>query len=152
MTGNARRSRIWPFVIAGALTFTVASIGGAATDIGPWYKALNKPPWQPPDWLFPVAWTAIFAMIAASAALAWINASTAALRAWVLNVFWSVLFFTWKRPELALNEVVFLWLSIVLLMLATWRLSRPASLLLLPYLAWVSFASVLNLAIVQLNP
>ncbi|HEY4986895.1 MAG TPA: TspO/MBR family protein, partial [Bradyrhizobium sp.] len=68
-----------------------------------------------------------------------------------LNVLWSSLFFALRRPDWALIEVVFLWLSILLPIGVFWRLARPASLYLLPYLAWVSFAALLNLAVVGLN-
>lgn len=146
--------------VAAAAATGVALLGGAMTDIGPWYWGLHKPSWQPPDWLFAPAWTLIFALAALSAALAWRHAPTRATREWILalfglnallNVAWSAIFFRLQNPAAALVEVVLLWLSILLLIVVLPRVSRGASLLLVPYLAWVSFAGVLNWAVVQLN-
>lgn len=138
----------------------VAGLGTAATDLGPWYQELRKPPWQPPDWLFGPAWTLIYALTALAGAMAWQAARTGRERRRILglfglnaglNVLWSWLYFTWQRPGWALAEAVLLWLSIVLLIKGIAPLSRRAGWLLLPYLLWVSFATVLNLAIVLLN-
>jgi translocator protein len=95
-----------------------------------------------------------------SAVYAWRNARSRVQREWViglfalngfLNVLWSTLFFALRRPDWALIEVVFLWLSILLPVVVFWRRARPASLYLLPYLAWVGFAAFLNLTVVRLN-
>lgn len=146
----------WAF----ALSFATAGVGGALTDLGPWYFALKHPDWKPPDAVFGAIWSTIFTLAAVSAWLAWQAAATQGLRRRVavlfglnalLNIVWSGLYFTLQRPDWALLEVVALWLSIVALMLGLWRLSRWASVLLLPYLVWVSIASVLNWATVQLN-
>ncbi len=146
-------------IAAGAAIF-VGTLGGTLTDIGPWYQNLRKPSWQPPDWLFGPAWTIIFALATVSAVYAWRNTKDRAQREWVvglfalngfLNVLWSTLFFKLRHPDWALIEVAFLWLSILLPMVVFWRFSRAASLYLLPYLVWVSFAAVLNLAVVRLN-
>ena len=154
------KSWLAPLAIAAAAVFAVAALGGALTDIGAWYKALQKPSWQPPDWLFGPVWTTIFTLIAISAASAWRDAPDAGTRGQIvglfmlngiLNVLWSLLFFYLRRPDWALIEVVALWLSIVALILMLWRFSMRASLLLLPYLAWVSLAAYLNLTIVRLN-
>ncbi len=154
-------SRATPIVIAALAAVLVAALGATMTDIGPWYQALRKPGWQPPDWLFGPAWTLIFACAALSAATAWRDAQDGRTRDWViglfaingfLNVLWSFLFFRYRRPDLALLEVSALWLSILVLIVFTTRFSRSAALLLYPYLAWVSFAAVLNWAVVRLNP
>ena len=155
------RGPIWkPIAIAAAAAIFIGFLGGSLTDIGPWYQALKKPSWQPPDWLFGPAWTTIFAFAVASAVYAWRNAQTRAQRDWViglfalngcLNVLWSTLFFAVKRPDWALMEVGFLWLAILVPMIVFWRNSKLASLLLLPYLAWVTFAAYLNLTVVRLN-
>lgn len=142
------------------LSYATACIGGALTELGPWYYALRQPGWKPPDAAFGVIWSLIFTLCAISAALAWQAAATRALRlrvTWLfgvnalLNMLWSALYFKLQRPDWALIEVAFLWLSIAALIVGLWRLSRWASALLLPYLAWVSVASALNLATVQLN-
>ena len=147
-------------MLAVLLSAAVAICGGLATRIGPWYRALRKPWFQPPDWLFGPAWTVIFGFIAASGVVAWWAAEAPGQRLLViglyalnagLNIAWSVLFFTMRRPDWALAEVALLWLSILALVLAFLPFAPTASLLLLPYLLWVSFASVLNRAVVKLN-
>ena len=155
------RGSIWkPVAIAAAVAIFIGFLGGMLTDIGPWYQALKKPSWQPPDWLFGPAWTTIFAFAVASAVFAWRNAPSRPQRDLVivlfaingcLNVLWSTLFFAVKRPDWALVEVGFLWLAILVPMIVFWRFSKLASLLLLPYLAWVTFAAYLNLTVVRLN-
>lgn len=149
-----------PILVAAGAALVVAWLGTAATDLGPWYQELRKPPWQPPDWLFGPAWTLIYALTALAGAMAWQAARTGRERRRILglfglnaglNVLWSWLYFTWQRPGWALAEAVLLWLSIVLLIKGIAPLSGRASWLLLPYLLWVSFATALNLAIVLLN-
>jgi translocator protein len=156
----ARRSFRKPVLIAAAVAIFIGVLGGTLTDTGPWYQNLRKPPWQPPDWLFGPAWTLIFALATVSAVYAWRAAIDRAQREWVIglfalngffNVLWSTLFFALKRPDWALIEVAFLWLSILLPIMVFWRLAKPASLYLLPYLMWVSFAAFLNLTVVRLN-
>lgn len=155
-----RGSFLLPLAVAVIGWAMVAVTGGALTDIGPWYRSLAKPSWQPPDWLFGPAWTTIFILAAVSAALAWRAAGQGERRMVVilfvangiLNVLWSLLFFHLQRPLLAGIEVVLLWASIVALIWYLQRFSRPAALLLVPYLLWVSFATVLNWTIALLNP
>jgi tryptophan-rich sensory protein len=147
-------------VVAVAIVVTGAA-GALLTDVGPWYRALRKPSWNPPNWLFGPAWTLIYALIGCAVVVAW-NApgappgARAALAGATalnlgLNVLWSALFFARKRPDWALLEVVALWLSVVLVIAAVRPLSRPGAALLLPYLAWVTFAALLNQRIVALN-
>jgi len=152
------RSR--PVAAAALAAAGVATLGALTTDIGPWYFSLHKPAWQPPDWLFGPAWTLIFALAALAAVFYW-RATQVRIERWqmlaafacnaFLNTFWSLLFFRLRRPDWALYEVGFLWLSIVVLMVLLSRRSRASGWLLAPYLAWVSFASILNLTIVRLN-
>ncbi len=146
--------------VAGGSALLLGIAGGLTTWIGPWYRNLRKPPWQPPDWLFGPAWTTILGLAAWSAVTAWRAAPDAGTRADVIVLFavnavfflaWSPLFFVAKRPDWALVEVVFLWASLVALVVGLWPLSHLASLLILPYLLWVSFAAVLNRAIVLRN-
>ena len=149
-----------PVALALAAAILASTLGALATDLGPWYYGLRKPPWQPPDWLFGPVWTTIYALGALAAMIGWRRAPDRAQARrlallfgvnLLLNVAWSVLFFRLQRPDLALYEVTLLWASIATLMVILWPYARLASLLLLPYLAWVSFAAVLNLAIVRLN-
>lgn len=150
----------WTPVLIAALAATLtATAGGLATRLGPWYRDLRKPSWQPPEWLFGPAWTTIFALTAAAGVLGWAAAPPGAAGVLLilfavnagLNIAWSVLFFTLRRPDWALAEVVALWLSILAIIVAMQGYAATASLLLLPYLLWVSFASFLNLTIVRLN-
>jgi translocator protein len=147
-------------VVATLLAFLVLMIGGAATTIGPWYEALRKPAWQPPGWLFGPVWTCIAILTAIAAVKAWDQAASSGERRALalafaanggLNILWSVLFFTLRRPDYALIEVAFLWASIAVLVGLCGRLSRAAGVLLLPYLVWVSFAAFLNWTIVAIN-
>jgi tryptophan-rich sensory protein len=154
-------TRVWkPVLVAALAAIAVATLGATVTEIGPWYRALSKPSWQPPDWLFGPVWTLIFALTAVSGVLAWRAAPNRTAREWIiilfalngfLNILWSLLFFRLRRPDWALFEVVFLWLSILLPIVVLARFSKSASMLLLPYLAWVSFAAYLNFVVVRLN-
>ncbi len=154
--------RRWrPMAAAALAALGVGAVGALTTQLGPWYYSLALPSWKPPDWLFGPAWTLIFGLAAMSGYLSWSRAprndvSQARILALfainaMLNISWSVLFFRLHRPDWSLLEVSLLWLSIVALMVMTSRSSRLASLLLLPYLLWVSFAAFLNLSIVRLN-
>ena len=148
-------------IISAGVAVFLGIAGGLLTDVGPWYRDLRKPKLNPPDWLFGPAWTIILGLAAWAAALAWNAASGFAERTTVLVLFsanavlhllWSPLFFKLKRPDWALLEVAFLWSSLVALIVGLAPISRSASLLILPYLLWVSFAMWLNLQIVRLNP
>ena len=149
-----------PIIIAGGGALLLGGLGGLMTPIGPWYRDLRKPSLQPPNWLFGPAWTLILALAAWSAVLAWQAAPDESARRAVIILFavnavfhalWSPLFFRMRRPDWALVEVVFLWGSLVALVIGLWPISQTASLLILPYLLWVSFAAWLNWAIVRLN-
>jgi tryptophan-rich sensory protein len=159
-----RDKRSFPYravVVAAASALAIAAIGGSLTTIGPWYRHLHKPAWTPPDAAFGVIWTLIFALATVSGVSAWTSARSQIRREWLiglfalngfLNVLWSLLFFRFERPDWALIEVAPFWLSIAALILFIWRFSRLGSLLLVPYLVWVSIATLLNFNIVHLNP
>jgi translocator protein len=143
---------LWAVILGGA--------GGLLTTIGPWYRNLKKPAWQPPDWLFGPAWTIILGCAAWAAILAWDGTANDAGRNtimmlyavnFVFHLLWSPLFFTVKRPDWALIEVVFLWGSVLAMCIALRQFSVLASWLIVPYFVWVSFAAILNLYIVRLN-
>jgi tryptophan-rich sensory protein len=152
---------VLPFVVATLVALCVAALGATITDLGPWYQALEKPDWTPPDPMFPMAWTLMYALIVVSAVTAWRAAPDSAVSERIvslfalngfLNITWSLLFFRLQRPDWAFYELIALWLSIVALIIYCGRYSRGASLLLVPYLGWVSMAGALNWAVVQLNP
>lgn len=149
-----------PILVAAGGAIALGGVGGLMTPIGPWYANLRKPRLQPPNWLFGPAWTVILGLAAWSAVEAWNAAANDAARTSVVVLFatnalfhllWSPLFFRLRRPDWALIEVVFLWSSILALVVGLQQISPFASLLILPYLAWVSFAAWLNWAIVRLN-
>lgn len=125
-----------------------------------WYRALRKPSWNPPDWLFPPAWTVLYIMIAVAGWLVWrergFSGAVLPFAAYVaqllLNGLWSPIFFGVKRLDLAFYELTLLWASIVVCIILFAPISSTAALLLLPYLAWVSFAGLLNYTIWKLNP
>jgi tryptophan-rich sensory protein len=121
-----------------------------------WYEALRKPRWNPPNWLFPPAWTVLYLCIGVAAWLVWrADGLVPAHLVWLVslgfNAAWSVLFFGRKRVDWALWEVAGLWASILATILAFAPHSETAAWLLVPYLAWVSFAAALNGAIWRLN-
>lgn len=157
---SARRSSWKPVLVAAAAATVIGMLGGLLTDTGLWYQSLIKPWWQPPDWAFAPAWTLIFALAAVSSVYAWRGAHGGWQRSLVivlfvlngaLNMLWSTLFFVAKRPDWALWENGLLWLSVLVPLLVFWRNARTASLYLIPYLIWVSFAGFLNFTVVRLN-
>ena len=146
--------------VAFFISFATAGLGGALTELGPWYQALKQPDWKPPDAAFGVIWSTIFTLGAFSGWLAWRQAPLLRERLVVLavflinqclNVLWSWLFFVQHRPDWSLVELYFLWASIVAMMVVSWRHSCLAAVLLVPYLAWVTTAGFLNQANIQLN-
>lgn len=148
-----------PIYIAILLSLLVGGLGGAATEIGPWYFQLQKPSWQPPDWLFGPAWTTIYVATSIAGVKAWRRADEVQRRYFigalllnlVLNLLWSLIFFTSQRPDIALIEVIPLWLSILLMVLLVRGYSPVSAWLMMPYLCWVAFAAYLNWTIVKLN-
>ncbi|MEO1471213.1 MAG: TspO/MBR family protein [Pseudomonadota bacterium] len=144
------------FVIA---SFAAAASGGLFPP-GEWYERLNHPSWRPPNWVFPLVWTPLYCMIAASAFLVWRqvgwSAGAAAFAVFFIhlgfNFAWSWVFFGLRRMDWALIELGMLWLSIVATMAMFFPLSATAGWLLAPYLVWVSFAGYLNFTMVRLNP
>ncbi|MFN3549169.1 MAG: TspO/MBR family protein [Mesorhizobium sp.] len=140
------------------VVFCVATAStGAIFQPGAWYEALAKPSWTPPNWAFPVVWTALYIMIALAGWLVWRQVGFGgAIVFWglqlVLNGAWSWLFFGRRRMDLALIDVSLLWLSIAAFILLAWPVSVWAGLLFLPYLVWVSIAAMLNLTVWRMNP
>jgi tryptophan-rich sensory protein len=156
----ALRAALLPLAAAALAALLVAGVGATLTDLGPWYRSLAQPAWAPPDAFFPIAWTVVLALWALAAVETWRRIETRreaetliglfALNGF-LNILWSLLFFRLQRPDWAMTELVLLWLSILALILWCGRRSRRAALMLLPYLAWVTVAGALNLAILRLN-
>lgn len=126
---------------------------------GEWYGQLRKPAWNPPGWIFGPVWTALYTMMAVAAWLVWRQGGFPSQRKalglfllqLLLNAAWSPLFFGLHNPALAFAEIVLLWFAILGTLITFWKIHRCAGALLLPYLAWVTFAAVLNFTLWQLN-
>ncbi len=154
------RASLLPIAVAAIAAVLVAAIGGTLTELGPWYRSLVQPDWAPPDALFPIAWTLVLALWALAAVETWPKLTSRrecetliglfALNGF-LNILWSLFFFRLQRPDWALVELIFLWVSILVMMVWCGRRSQLAPWLLLPYLVWVTIAGLLNLAVVRLN-
>jgi benzodiazapine receptor len=146
----------WLLVTVGA-----AGVGALASiDAASFYAELQRPAWAPPARLFGPVWTVLYALMAVAVWFVWRQGGFAARRTelvlylaqLVLNALWSVLFFRERLGAFAFVDVVALWVLIVVMLIAFWRVRPLAGALLLPYLAWVSFAAALNYAVWQLNP
>ena len=144
-----------------AVCLGIGGLGAALTtpEIDGWYRTIAKPSWNPPDAVFGPVWTTLYLMMAIAAWLVWRQAgfktSKIALILFssqlVLNLAWSLIFFRMHAMGFAFFELVALWVLIAFTMIAFLQHSRLAGVLMGPYLAWVSFAGVLNFAIWQLN-
>jgi len=140
------------------LAFSAAAFGSRFMP-GEWYAQLNKPVWNPPNWIFGPVWTALYTMMAIAAWLVWRRGGFATqkvplglfLLQLLLNAAWSALFFGLRNPGLAFAEIILLWLAILGTLLAFGKAHRLAGVLMVPYLAWVTFAAVLNFTLWQLN-
>ena len=152
-------------VLAGVLWVALCVGGGALVGVASvsgdtaWYQSLATPAWNPPSWVFGPVWTALYALMGIAAWRVWRvggwRRQGAPLRLFLLqlgaNFLWSFLFFRFEQPALALVEIVVLWLLIALTVRMFAKVDTTAAWLLAPYLAWVTYASTLNAAIVFLN-
>jgi len=143
------------------LVALAAALGGlASADAPTFYAALDRPGWAPPAWLFGPVWSALYLLMGIAAWLVWrIGGWRAALIPLTLfivqlafNALWSWLFFTWHSGLWSVIEIAVLWVLILITVVCFWRRHPLAGALLLPYLAWVSFASVLAWTLWQRNP
>ncbi len=142
-----------------AIVFTIAALGGLATgsSVSTWYLTLNKPPFNPPGWIFGPVWTVLYIMIGVSG---WMVYKKTGWNSMPLNVYfvqlvlngiWSPVFFGLRQPMWAFFIIALLWISIVLTLFQFKKVEVKAMVLLLPYFLWVSFASILNYEIWRLN-
>jgi benzodiazapine receptor len=145
--------------VGGCVAVGVVSSLLTRPEISGWYASLAKPSFNPPNWIFGPVWTTLYILIGNAAWLVWLepvsHLRTLALLCFAvqlaLNFFWSLIFFRWHSTGGALVEIAVLWLAIALTHMFFWHVRQLAGALILPYLAWVSFAAILNAAIYRLN-
>jgi len=144
-----------------ALSYITSAIGAfASVSAGSFFTELVRPSWAPPGWLFGPVWTVLYTLMGVAAWLVWRTAGfsgakfalTLFIIQLIFNALWSWLFFKWHLGGLAFLDILFLWAFILITLLAFWRISTWAGVLLIPYLLWVSFAAVLNFTLWRLNP
>lgn len=142
------------FVICLVLVYLIAFIGSIFTSEktnSSWYENI-KPDITPPNYVFPIVWNILFFLIGVSLYTAWTNSKIKHKKKialvfginFFLNILWSIFYFGLENPKLAFAEITVLWFSILAMIFTTWKISRRASYLLIPYLLWVSFAIILN--------
>ncbi len=143
------------------IPLAIGAISGIATSSGlnDWYMTLNKPVFNPPGYIFGPVWTVLYILMGVSLYLIWQSPvseqRTRAIALFAiqlfLNFWWSFFFFKFQLLGVAFLEIILIWMSIVAMIYAFYRIHKPAAYLQIPYLLWVSFASVLNGAIWWLN-
>lgn len=159
MQSNHSLKPAWPGLLVWLLICFSAPALSAPFGPGAWYAGLEKPSWNPPGWLFGPVWMALYSMMTVAAWSVWRRGGFSAQRKpllfflgqLLLNALWTPFFFGLHNPGLALLDILLLWVVIVLTLVAFWRVHRLAAVLLVPYLGWVSFASLLNFTIWRLN-
>ncbi|KLK88206.1 TspO and MBR [Methanoculleus sediminis] len=154
--------RIIQFIVAIGVSLAAGQIGSIFTmpAIPTWYAGLTMPAFSPPSWVFGPVWTVLYILMGIALYLVWskgwhknVHVATAIFGAQlILNVVWSFVFFGMQAPFFALIVILFLWVAILMTIVAFDRVSVPAAILLVPYLLWVSFAAYLNYGIYVLNP
>jgi tryptophan-rich sensory protein len=147
-------------IVSLIIVYLVAFVGSLFTSPvtdSEWYDSI-KPSITPPGWVFPIVWNILFFLIALSLYFSWINSDGKETRKkiilvfginFILNIFWSVLYFGLKNPFYAFIEIFLLWISIVSMIYVSYKIDKKAGWLLVPYLLWVSFAIVLNYLSIQ---
>lgn len=152
--------KIWKLIISILIPFLVSAIGGlfTASSVSTWYVTLIKPSFNPPSWVFGPVWTILYLLMGIALYLIWVAKSKNKKTSFIafgtqmfLNALWSVLFFGFHKPLFAFIEIVILWIAILTTIIYFYKINKNAAYLLTPYILWVSFAAVLNLAIFILN-
>ncbi len=154
--------KLKPFITSLIICFLPGIIGSFATasSVNSWYLTINRPTFTPPGWLFGPVWTALYLMQGISLYLLTITKGDAVSKLIAtiffyfqlcLNLLWSIFFFGLKNPLLALIEIGLLVITVIFTIIASYRISKTAGWLLVPYLVWISFASFLNYTIYRLN-
>jgi benzodiazapine receptor len=129
-----------------------------SSSITSWYATINKPSFNPPNWIFGPVWTILYLMMGISFYLIWVNYDKKSKNAVIifgvqllLNTLWSILFFGLQSPLFAFIEIIILWIAILVTIILFYKVSKKAAILLVPYILWVSFAAVLNFSIWLIN-
>lgn len=154
--------KIKTFITSLIICFLPGIIGSLATasSVNTWYLTINRPSFTPPGWLFGPVWTLLYLMMGISLyklrttngePVAKLLANIFFYLQLFLNLLWSIFFFGLKNPLLAFIEIGLLVITVIFTIIASYRISKPAGLLLLPYLAWISFATFLNYSVYRLN-
>ncbi|HQV61959.1 MAG TPA: tryptophan-rich sensory protein [Chitinophagaceae bacterium] len=149
-------------IIAIAIPLIVGGTSGffTATGVESWYQTIARPTWNPPGWIFGPVWTTLYVMMGISLFLVWKEDASVELKKigialfavqLVLNFFWSFIFFNQHQIGWALVEIIAMWVFILLTIFAFAQVNKAAAWLLVPYISWVSFATILNFTIWQLN-
>ncbi|HOZ69592.1 MAG TPA: tryptophan-rich sensory protein [Chitinophagaceae bacterium] len=155
-------SSIVKLIIAIAIPVLVGAISGyfTITGVESWYQTIQKPSWNPPNWIFGPVWTTLYVMMGIALWVVWKEDTSRELKMiafilfaaqLLLNFFWSFIFFKLEQPGWAFAEIVVLWLAILATIFAFGQVNKAAAWLLVPYIAWVSFAGILNYTIWRLN-
>lgn len=150
------------FILAVAIPLLVGGTSGffTVTGIESWYQTIQKPAWNPPNYIFGPVWTTLYALMGIALFLVWKSTGPQAIKKTaillfavqlVFNFFWSIIFFKLQQPGWAFLEMIGLWLFILLTILAFSKVDKIAAWLLVPYISWVSFAAILNYTIWKLN-
>lgn len=148
-------------VISIALPVVVGALSGffTTTGVGSWYQTINKPSWNPPGWIFGPVWTTLYVLMGIALYQVWRSPGTKARNTallffavqLILNFFWSFIFFNKQNIGGALMEIIVLWVFILLTIFAFARINKLAAWLLVPYISWVSFATILTYTIWKMN-
>ncbi|MBU0980986.1 MAG: tryptophan-rich sensory protein [Nanoarchaeota archaeon] len=142
-------------IIACQLAGIIGSVF-TASSVSTWYATLNKPFFNPPSWLFGPVWTTLYLLMGISLYLLWEKRARTVITLFIiqlgLNTLWSICFFGLKNPLLAFVEILVLWGAIIITIFSSYKVSKAAAYLLIPYILWVTFAAILNFYIFWLNP
>lgn len=155
-------NNIEKLAISIAIPVAIGATAGffTVTGVESWYQTIQKPSWNPPSWVFGPVWTTLYIMLGIALFLVWKSGANDSLKRTairlfavqlVLNFFWSFIFFDQQQPGWALAEIIVMWFAILFTIFAFAKVSKTAAWLLVPYISWVSFATILNYTIWKLN-
>jgi translocator protein len=155
-------NKLLKLIIALAAPLLVGGIAGyfTSSEIKSWYLLLKKPSWNPPNYIFGPVWTTLYLLMGYAFYRIWVSKASVEMKNWaiglfviqlILNFFWSFIFFKHHHLGLAFIEIIAMWVAIFCTIIAFSKIDKTAAWLLVPYISWVSFATILNYTIWQLN-